>query len=185
VTGVNPYTEIGYTDELLADRSVHRRFTDGREEWRQKAGATVVQWRDNQGHHGTDELLGDGIIKRQYGTEHTIYGREQGYGRTLWSNGLLTVNRTTFGGRMGVVLTAIGAGALLGALVAPPLLLTSEEELMLRQQQQQAQQSSSSDSGGGSSGGGDSGGGGDGDDSGGSSDDDWDDDGTGIDDDFG
>jgi hypothetical protein len=171
---VTPYVEIGYTDELLADRSVHRRFSDGREEWRRRGERNVVHWRDNRGNFGVDELLGDGIVKRQYGTGQVVYGREQGYGRTLWGNGHLTVNRTTFGGRMGVVLTAIGAGALLGALVAPPLMMRPEEELTLRQQQAQ-QQSSSSDSGGGSG------------DGGGSSDSDWDDDdgGSGMDDDFG
>jgi hypothetical protein len=205
---VNPNSEVGYRDELLADGSVHRVFTDGREEWRRREGR-VVAWRDSFGASGTDEPLNDKIIKRSYATGQAIYGREQGYGRTWWSDGRLTVNRTTFGGRMGVILGAVGAGVVLGALVAPPLAMSFAEEEDLRQQAaaQQQQQSSSSD-GGGSGGSGDSGGSSAGDerpddepsDDGGAGSDgphpqsssgpdsagaDWSDDGGGIDDDFG
>jgi hypothetical protein len=154
---VSQYREIQYTDELLSDRSVHRRFADGREEWRRRAGDQYVQWQDNSGRSGIDEALGGRIIKRTYSTGQVLYGRDQGYGRTAWGDGTLTINRTSFGGRTGAILAAVGAGALLGAVVAPPLMMSPFEEDELRRQAQQ-QQSSSSGSG---SDGGDGGDGGD------------------------
>ncbi|MFD7515168.1 hypothetical protein ACFV85_10250 [Streptomyces niveus] len=131
--------EITYTDELLADRTVHRRYSDGRQEWRGTgggAGGRVVTWRDDRGLVGTDELLGQRIVKRVYGDGRpAVYGREAGYGRTLWSDGVLTVNRTSFGGRLGTVLGAVTAGALVGAaLTMPPTFLSPEEEEELRRQ---------------------------------------------------
>jgi hypothetical protein len=60
--------EIPYHDELLADRTVHRRYADGREEWRARSPSGVVTWRDNQGGAGTDEQLGKRIIKRRSAT---------------------------------------------------------------------------------------------------------------------
>jgi hypothetical protein len=188
---VTPNSEVGYRDELLADGSVHRVFSDGREEWRRREG-TAVAWRDSFGASGVDEPLNDKIVKRSYATGQAIYGREQGYGRTWWSDGRLTVNRTSFGGRMGVILGAVGAGVVLGALIAPPPAMSLDEEEALRQQAAQQQQQSTSD--GGSGGGGDSGSGGDGgsdppppaDDDSRGSDSDWNDgDSGGIDDDFG
>jgi hypothetical protein len=140
------YREVDYTDTLLADGTAHRRFSDGREEWRQRTGPGLVRWRDNQGAIGTDEALGPKIVKRTYRTGHAVYGRELGYGRTVWGDGTLTRNRTSFGGRMGALLAAVGAGALLGAVVAPPLALSPFEEDALRQQAQQ--QPASGDSGG-------------------------------------
>jgi hypothetical protein len=165
---MSDYRTVTFTDELLADGSVHRRYSDGREEWRRRGPDGIVQWRDSVGGTGTDEPLAERLIKRTYSANgRTVYGRDQGYGRTAWGDRTLTVNRTTFGGRMGVVLAAIGGGLLLGAIVAPPLALTAGAEEELRQQlaqQKQAQQQSSSNDGGGS------GGGGDGGDSGGSGD---------------
>ena len=149
----NNYQTIEYTDELLADKTVCRRYNNGRTEWRTRIDETKVDWRDNQSNFGVDELLGDGIIKRTNNNQ-TIYAREQGYGRTLWSNNLLTVNRTSFGGKIGMILASVGGAFLLGSLIAPPLILGSGEEEALRQKQLQQQQStadgssSSGDSGG-------------------------------------
>lgn len=142
------YQTIEYTDELLADGTVCRRYNNGRIEWRRKFDETKVEWRDNQSTQGFDELLGDGIIKRTY-NDQTIYAREQGYGRTLWSNNLMTINKTNFGGKIGAILAGIGGAFLLGSLVAPPMMLAAEQEEELRRQQalqQQQQSSSSSDS---------------------------------------
>ncbi len=149
--------EIPYRDELLADRTVHRRYADGREEWRTRDGA-VVRWRDNRGRAGTDELLGQRIIKRTYADGGAVYARDVGYGRTLWRDGTVTVNRTSFRGRLGVLLAAVVGGVALGSMAPPPAEMTAAEEEALRQQ-------ASSGSG--------SGGGGGGDDSGGYSE--WDD----------
>jgi len=160
------YRDVSYTDELLSDGSVHRRFSDGREEWRWRGPGALVSWRDNAGASGTDEALGGRIVKRIYSDGRAVYGREQGYGRTAWSDRTLTVNRTSFGGRIGTILAAAGAGFALGAIVGPPLAMTPLDEEELRRQAQ-ASQSSSSD------------GGGDGDGDG------WGDDGTDSDDDFG
>jgi hypothetical protein len=147
---VSQYREIAYTDELLSDRSVHRRFADGRQEWRRRNGHRHVEWRDDQGRSGVDEALGGRVIKRQYSTGQIVYGRDQGYGRTAWSDGTMTVNRSSFGGRTGAIIAAVGAGALLGAVIAPPLAMSAMEEEQLRQQAQQ--QPVSSDSGGGDGG---------------------------------
>lgn len=144
------YQTIEYTDEILADKTICRKYNNGRIEWRTKIDNTKIDWRDNQGNFGVDELLGKGIIKRTYGNQ-TVYAREQGYGRTLWSNNLLTINRTSFGGKVGAILAGIGGAFLLGSLVAPPLMLGAEEEEELRRQQalqQQSSNSSSSDGGG-------------------------------------
>ncbi|MGW3286676.1 hypothetical protein ACWDR3_18760 [Streptomyces sp. NPDC001002] len=172
--------EIGYTDELLADGSVHRTYEDGRQEWRWRGQAGQVFWRDDRENTGTDELLGDKIVKRTLADGTVTYGRDIGYGRTLWGRGeTLMINRTSFGGRMGALLVGLGvAGLAITASQLPPLALTPEEEEELRQQAQSA--SSGGDGGGG--GGGDGGSGSDGDWDGG----DWGDDGGGwSDDDFG
>ncbi|MDW8212106.1 MAG: hypothetical protein RMJ55_00990, partial [Roseiflexaceae bacterium] len=144
---------ITYQDELLADGSVRRVFSDGRQEWRRRLPDGRVEWRDNQGYAGIDELLGDGILKRTFNQGQVIYAREQGYGRTLWHRGqVLTVNQTSFGGRVGAILTSMGAGFLLGSLVLPPEYLSPEEEEMLRQKMlQQKQQIGSSGGWGGGS----------------------------------
>ncbi|MGW6741091.1 hypothetical protein ACWGDX_10180 [Streptomyces sp. NPDC055025] len=152
---MNRPRETPYRDELLADRSVHRRYEDGREEWRRREGGTTVRWYDNQGGSGTDELLGQRIIKRSHADGTVTYGRDIGYGRTVWGQGeTVMVNRTSFGGRMGVLLGGLGLAALaVTAAQYPPVSLSPEEEEELRQQAQ-----SSSSSGGGDGGGGDSGG---------------------------
>lgn len=167
--------EIGYTDELLADGSVHRTYEDGRQEWRRRGPDRVVRWHDERGGTGTDELLGEKIVKRTLADGTVTYGRDIGYGRTVWGRGdTLMVNRTSFGGRMGAILVGLGvAGLAVTAAQLPPLSLTPEEEEELRRQAQNS-------SGGGGEFGYD---GGDGDDWDGG---DWgDDDGGWSDDDFG
>ncbi|ONK11263.1 hypothetical protein [Streptomyces sp. MP131-18] len=130
-----PHTqETTYTDELLADRSVHRRYSDGRQEWRSRGSRGEVRWRDDRGDAGTDEPLGRDLVKRTFDNGRVLYGREGGYGRTLWSNGVLTVNRTSLGGRMGTVLAAVAGGALVGAVLAPPAFLSPDEEEELRRE---------------------------------------------------
>ncbi|MFF3749870.1 hypothetical protein ACFYYH_05310 [Streptomyces sp. NPDC002018] len=198
---MNRPRETPYRDELLADGSVHRRYEDGREEWRRREGGTVVRWHDNRGAAGTDELLGGRIIKRWYADGTVAYGRDIGYGRTVWGQGeTVMVNRTSFGGRVGVLLGGLGLATLaVTAAQFPPVSLSPEEEEELRQQAA-AQNSSGGDAGGGGSyddgSGGDSGAGdpGDSGDPGGSGGDsgDWDsgddwnsDDGGWSDDDFG
>ena len=145
---------LTYQDEVLADGSLRRSFSDGRYEWRRRLPDGRVEWQDSQGYAGVDELLGDGIIKRTFNNGRVIYAREQGYGRTLWHGGrVLTVNQTSFGGRVGMILASMGAGFLLGSLVPPPEFLSPEEEEMLRQkalQQQQTSQGSDGSVGGGS-----------------------------------
>jgi hypothetical protein len=146
------YQTIEYKDEVLADKTVCRTYNNGRIEWRKRLDDRRVEWRDNQSQQGIDELLGDGIVKRTNGNQPPIYGREQGYGRTLWSNNSLTVNRTSFGGKVGAILTGMGGALLLGGLIAPPLMMSNNEEEMLRQkalqQQQNTGDSSSSGDGG-------------------------------------
>ncbi|MEV6592337.1 hypothetical protein [Streptomyces acidicola] len=145
--------EIPYRDELLAGGSVHRSYEDGREEWRRREGAHTVRWHDNQGGSGTDELLGQRIIKRQYADGRVVYGRDLGYGRTVWGRGeSVMVNQTSFGRRMGTVLAGLGLVALsVTAAQLPPEALSPEEEEELRRQQA-AQNSSGGDGGGGDSG---------------------------------
>jgi hypothetical protein len=147
--------EISYTDELLADRTVHRRYSDGRQEWRRRGGSRFVQWRDERGGMGTDEQLGQRIIKRTYPDGSVGYAKDIGYGRTVWGGGeIIMVNRTSFGGRMGVILAAVGVGVLLGSVVAAPLAMSAAQEEALRQEAIRAQQQSSSSSGGDGGGGG-------------------------------
>ncbi|MGW7353378.1 hypothetical protein [Streptomyces sp. NPDC054784] len=153
-----PRAEITYRDELLADRTtVHRRYADGRQEWRVRAEGHRVAWRDDRGGTGTDELLGRRIVKRAYADGRpALYGRESGFGRTLWSDGVLTVNRTAFGGRVGPLLVgAATAAGLVGALAAPPLSMSPEEEEELRREAEAAAVPSP---GGGGDAGGDEGG---------------------------
>ncbi|MGW4820596.1 hypothetical protein ACWEP4_16760 [Streptomyces sp. NPDC004227] len=163
--------EIGYTDELLADGSAHRTYEDGRQEWRRRGPAGQVHWRDDRAGTGTDEQLGAAIVKRTLADGTVTYGRDIGYGRTLWGRGeTLMINRTSFGGRMGAILVGLGmAGLAVTASQLPPLSLTPDEEEELRKQAQSS-----------SSGGGDSSS--DGDDWSGA---DWDDHGDWSDDDFG
>ncbi|MER5931736.1 hypothetical protein [Streptomyces sp. NPDC002054] len=153
--------EIGYADELLADGTVHRSYEDGLEEWRSRTPGRphLVRWHDNRGAAGTDELLGNRVIKRTLADGTVSYARDIGYGRTVWPRGdRVTVNRSSFGGRMGVLLAGLGVASLaITAAHLPPLSMTAEEEEALRRQQEQSQASSSGGDGGGG-GGGDSGG---------------------------
>ncbi|MFF5922461.1 hypothetical protein ACFY8C_29605 [Streptomyces flavochromogenes] len=142
---MNRPEEIGYTDELLADGTVHRRYEDGLEEWRRRTSGHphLVHWHDNRGASGTDELLGDRIIKRSLADGTVTYARDIGYGRTLWARGeKVLVNRSSFGGRMGALLAGLGVATLaVTAAQLPPLSMSPEQEEALRQQQAQAQQS--------------------------------------------
>ncbi|MEU3255102.1 hypothetical protein [Streptomyces sp. NPDC006997] len=141
--------DIGYTDELLADGSVHRAYEDGRQEWRRRGPDGVVRWHDDADGSGTDELLGSGVVKRVLADGTVTYGRDIGYGRTLWGDGrTLMVNRTSFGGRMGAILTGLGVtGLAVTAAQLPPLALTPEEEEELRQQAQSTSSSGGGDPG--------------------------------------
>lgn len=137
---------ITHKDELLADGSVRRSFSDGSYEWRRRLPDGRVEWQDSWGYSGIDELLGDGIIKRQLSNGQVLYGREQGYGRTLWRGGkVLTINQTSFGGRVGQILSAMGAGFVLGQLIPPPEMLTPEQEAELRAKLIKQQQAASGD----------------------------------------
>ncbi|MBX6389970.1 MAG: hypothetical protein IRZ08_13410 [Frankia sp.] len=144
---MSSYQTIEFTDELLADGTVYRRYRDGRQEWRRRAGPYLVEWRDEHGLTGTDEQIGAAIIKRVYAGGKVRYGRDLGYGRTVWRQHpadptdppqaarpvlFLTVNRSAFGGRVGALLAEIGARALPGLLIAPPLIMTAVEEARLR-----------------------------------------------------
>ena len=147
-----PYRQVGFRDELLADGSVRRAYADGRQEWRRRTEApgsgTVVTWRDDRGRSGADELLGRRIIKRRIEPDTVVYGRDVGYGRTTWSDGVLTVNETSLGGRAALIIAGIGAAGLMPALVDPPTALAAEEEEALRQQQMAGAGSGGSGGGG-------------------------------------
>ncbi|MGW0035520.1 hypothetical protein [Gordonia sp. NPDC003376] len=131
MTGQSPQ-QLTYSDELLADHSVYRRYSDGRQEWRRRDDQGRVWWRDDRGNSGVDEPLGTRIVKRTYHNGAVIYGRENGFGRTLWSDGILTLNRSRFGGRLGAALAAVAGGALLVGLIHPPQHLTPEQEAQLQ-----------------------------------------------------
>lgn len=130
------WLEITYVDELLADGSVHRRYSDGRQEWRTRGAAGVVNWRDDRGVQGTDEPLGRRMIKRTHGDGTVRYGRDIGFGRTVWGEGILAVNRSSFGGRIAAILATVGMGAALANVELPPQSLTPEEEEELRNEAQ-------------------------------------------------
>jgi hypothetical protein len=123
---------VTFEDEPLADGTLCRRYDDGRIEWRTHGPNNYATWRDQHGATGTDELLGDGVLKRTHHDGRVEYAREQGFGRTAWPSDILTVNRTSLGGRAGALLTALGAGTWMGALVPPPTSLSPEEEAELR-----------------------------------------------------
>jgi hypothetical protein len=147
---------LTYKDELLADKSVRRTYSDGRFEWRRRLPDGRVEWQDNQGNSGVDELLGDGILKRTFASGQSGYGREQGYGRTAWGtpgNLVVTMNETSFGGRVSAILTGIGAGMLLGSVVAPPQVLSAEEEQALREKARENTSGNGGDGDGGGDGG--------------------------------
>lgn len=131
-----PWREIIYVDELLADGSVHRRYSDGRQEWRTRGIAGVVHWRDDRGGQGTDEPLGRRLIKRTSHDGAVWYGRDIGFGRTVWGDWIVTVNRSSFGGRIGAILAAVGLGAALANVELPPRSLSPEEEERLRTEAQ-------------------------------------------------
>ncbi|MFE4601224.1 hypothetical protein ACFRKE_10225 [Kitasatospora indigofera] len=149
---------ITYSDELLADGTAHRRYEDGRSEWRRRGADGLVHWHDTFGDAGTDERLGTDLVKRVHADGRVDYGRDIGYGRTVWGNGdTVLVNRTSFGGRLGVVLTALGLAGAVAVTQYPPLALSPEEEEELRAQARA--QAANGSAGDGGSGSGDSGGG--------------------------
>jgi hypothetical protein len=132
--------EFPYTDQLLADRTVHRRYAAGREEWRTRSSNGMVTWRDNGGGHGTDEPLADRLIKRANADGSVLFGRDIGFGRTLWCNGVMTVNRSSSGGRVGLLLAFAFGSLPVGLLPWPPDTMTAAQEEALRQQFQMQQQ---------------------------------------------
>ncbi len=143
----HPIRRIGFRDELLTGGTVCRRYDDGLIEWRTRdESGSIVTWRDNRGATGTDEALGDRIVKRTTVGRQPIYGREQGFGRTLWSDGRLTVNETGLKAKFGKAAAFIGGGILLSAFAPPPHSMTAAEEQRLREQQMAAQRGSASDS---------------------------------------
>jgi hypothetical protein len=146
---MSDYTTITYRDELLPDQSVRRTFSDGSYEWRRRLPDGRVEWQDSRGVSGVDELLGK-VVKRTLASGLVRYGREQGYGRTAWVSGasrVLTINQTSFGGQIGVILAGVGAGMLLGAVVWPPEQLSAAEEEQLRQAARDTSSSSGGDTG--------------------------------------
>ncbi|WP_322512964.1 hypothetical protein [Chloroflexus sp.] len=141
-----PYEVVRYRDELLPDNSVRRIYSNGVTEWRRRLPDGTVAWQDSRGQQGSDELLGEGIVKR-IANGRVLYGKEQGYGRTAWiidGRPTVTVNETSFGGRLGEVLAMIGLAGMMGAIVWPPLMLSPEEEEQLRAAAQQNLSSASS-----------------------------------------
>ncbi|KJY31782.1 hypothetical protein [Streptomyces sp. NRRL S-495] len=148
---------LGYRDELLADGQVHRRYEDGRSEWRRRGTDRQIHWHDSLGRSGTDEPLGRDLVKRRFADGTAEYGRDIGYGRTVWGGGLVTLNRSSFGGRLGVVVGALGVAgvAAITAAQLPPLALSEVEEEELRQQARQQTSGGGGDGGGSSSGSGD------------------------------
>jgi hypothetical protein len=151
----HPIRRIGFRDELLTGGTVCRRYDDGLIEWRTRDEAGgIVNWRDNRGATGIDEALGDRIVKRTVVGRQPIYGREQGFGRTLWSDGRLTVNETGLKAKFGRAAAFIGGGILLSAFAPPPHFMTADEEQHLREQHLATQRGPASDSSfGGTSGG--------------------------------
>ncbi|MFJ4677954.1 hypothetical protein [Kitasatospora sp. NPDC088783] len=149
--------EITYSDELLADGTVHRRYSDGRSEWRSRGADGRVHWRDDRGDAGTDERLGRDLVKRVHADGRVGYGRDVGYGRTVWGQGrYVLVNRSSFPGRVGVVLGALGLGAGVAAAHYAPELLSADEEEELRREAERARAGGDGGSGG-DGGGGDGG----------------------------
>ncbi|QKW18266.1 hypothetical protein HUT16_03580 [Kitasatospora sp. NA04385] len=145
--------EITYSDELLADGTVHRRYSDGRSEWRSR-GDGRIHWRDDRGDSGTDERLGRDLVKRVHADGRVGYGRDIGYGRTVWGQGrYVLVNRSSFPGRVGALIGALGLGAGIAAAHYAPELLSDDEEEELRRQE--AERARSAGDGGGDGGGGD------------------------------
>lgn len=151
------YRRIEFSDVRMADGGVHRQYSDGRHEWRWRDGPVLVRWRANDGSTGVDERLARRYVKRTVDGGGTRWGRDVGYGRTVWSDGTMTQNRTSFDGRLGALL-AVASLITLAPAVAPPVPPTADLEAALRREQaQRAARDGSSGSGSGGSGGGGSG----------------------------
>jgi hypothetical protein len=128
---VRPTRTVRYTDEVLADGTIHRRYDDGRAEWRTRVDDVTVTWQDNGGWRGTDEKLGDRVVKRTLGDGRVIWGREQGFGRTAWDEGIVTVNVSKLRGRAGWIAAAAGL-ALAAAAIVPARALSAAQERLVR-----------------------------------------------------
>lgn len=124
--------EVSFTDEVLFDGAVYRRFSDGVEEWRWRDVEGAVWWRDNRDRHGTDEPLQGGLVKRTFRDGHVLYGRDIGFGWTHWSDRSLTLNATGLPSGRVMLLVRIGPRALLGMLPDPPSFLDPAQERALR-----------------------------------------------------
>lgn len=143
------YDIVRYRDELLPDQSVRRIYSNGVTEWRRRLPDGTVAWQDSRGQQGIDELLGEGVVKR-VANGRVFYGKEQGYGRTAWiidGRPTVTINETSFGGRLGEMLAMVGLAGIMGAIVWPPLMLspTEEEQLRIAARQQSSTGSSGGD----------------------------------------
>lgn len=151
---VQSYQRIEFWDVRMTDGGAHRRYSDGREEWRWPRGPVLVDWRANDGTSGTDEQLARRYLKRTVrrdGGDEVRWGRDIGYGRTVWSDWTMTQNRTSFEGRLGALL-AVAAVVTLAPTVPPPGPFPPEvEEELRREQARRTAGDGSGSSGGGSS----------------------------------
>jgi hypothetical protein len=114
------YRRIPFSDDLLADGTVRRIYSDGRQEWRRHGFGGVVTWLDSAGRVGIDEPRANRVVLRLIAPNTMLYGRDAGFGRTAWSDGVLTVNETSLKGLLIRVLAVIGAARLLPMILDPP-----------------------------------------------------------------
>jgi hypothetical protein len=124
--------ETTYADEVMAGGGVCRRYSDGREEWRWRDPEGTVWWRDNRQEHGTDEPLRGGVVKRTHLDGRVLYGRDVGFGWTIWTDGRRTLNRTDAPAGLVALLLRVGAPALLGVVPPPPPWLSPPEQARRR-----------------------------------------------------
>lgn len=124
--------EVTFTDEVMSGGGVFRRYSDGVEEWRWRDPAGVIWWRDNRGRHGADEPLRGALIKRTHLDGRVAYGRDAGFGFTVWSDGRRTLNVTNSPAGLVALLVQVGGRALHSVVPAPPAVLTPTEEARLR-----------------------------------------------------
>jgi hypothetical protein len=124
--------EVTFTDEVMSGGGVCRRYSDGVEEWRWRDPDGTVWWRDNQQRHGTDEPLTGTLVKRTFLDGRVLFGRDLGFGFTIWSDGRRTLNVTNSPAGLAALLVRVGSQALLGVASAPPSSLSPTEEARLR-----------------------------------------------------
>jgi hypothetical protein len=125
--------EVTFTDEVMSGGGVCRRYSDGVEEWRWRDPDGTVWWRDNRQRYGTDEPVGPVLIKRTHVDGHVLYGRDGGFGLTVWSDGRRTLNATDLSPVLLALLVAVGFRALGHIVPAPPPSLSPSDEQRLRE----------------------------------------------------